>query len=210
MSSAADFIPAEPTLESTLESLARAAKGCRGCPRWRRGTQTVFGEGRASASLMLIGEQPGNEEDLSGHPFVGPAGKLLDRALEQADIERGDAYVTNVVKHFKWEQRGKRRLHSKPNAKEIGACLPWLERELDLVEPKVVLCLGATAAQALLGKSYRVTVDRGTLIPFHGRLAGGTVHPSSILRAPSDDERHAAMEAFIADLRVIAKALRAR
>ena len=195
--------------DAELKALAREAKGCRRCPLWKTGTQTVFGEGRARSPLVLVGEQPGNDEDLAGHPFVGPAGKLLDRALAEAEIDRGDAYVTNVVKHFKWEQRGKRRLHSKPNAKEIGACLPWLEEELKLLQPKVLLCLGATAAQALLGKKFKVTQQRGQLIPYEGRLAGGTVHPSSILRAPSDEARHEAYAAFVADLRVVARALAA-
>lgn len=195
--------------DAELKALAREAKGCTRCPLYKTGTQTVFGEGRAKARLVLVGEQPGNDEDLAGHPFVGPAGKLLDRALAEAEIDRKDAYVTNVVKHFKWEQRGKRRLHSKPNAKEIGACLPWLEEELRLLSPKVLLCLGATAAQALLGKKFKVTQQRGQLIPYAGTLAGGTVHPSSILRAPSDEARHEAYAAFVQDLRVVAKALAA-
>jgi DNA polymerase len=157
---------------------------------------------------MLVGEQPGNDEDLEGLPFVGPAGKLLDRGLTAAGIARADAYVTNVVKHFKWEQKGKRRLHSKPNAREIGACLPWLEAELDLVKPRVLLCLGATAAQALLGRDFRVSRDRGVLARSRwAALTGATVHPSSILRARTDEERHAAMEGFVTDLRVVARAL---
>jgi uracil-DNA glycosylase len=205
MGSASEFIPPRPT----LKSLERAAAGCTACPLYKTGTQTVFGAGQKSARLVLVGEQPGNEEDLAGEPFVGPAGKLLDRALESADIDRGDAYVTNVVKHFKWVAKGKRRLHSKPNAKEIGACLPWLEEELKLLQPKVLLCLGATAAQALLGKGFKVTQQRGVLIPFRqsAMLAGATVHPSSILRAPSDEDRHAAMELFVKDLKVVARAL---
>jgi uracil-DNA glycosylase len=192
-----------------MDEVVQQARGCRRCPLWERGTQTVFGAGQLSARLMMVGEQPGNDEDLAGAPFVGPAGKLLDRALESAGIARSDAYVTNVVKHFKWTQKGKRRLHSKPNAKEIGACLPWLERELELVRPQVLLCLGATAAQALLGKRFRVTKERGHLMPSKwAPLAGATVHPSSILRAPSDEQRHEALEAFVADLRIVAAALK--
>jgi uracil-DNA glycosylase len=158
---------------------------------------------------MLVGEQPGNDEDLAGTPFVGPAGKLLDRALEEAGIERDDVYVTNVVKHFKWEPRGKRRIHAKPNAIEVSACLPWLQAELDVVHPEVVVCLGATAAQALLGKTFRVTRQRGDWLsaPWAPRVMA-TVHPSSILRAPDDDTRQAEMTRFVADLRKVASALR--
>ena len=168
-----------------------AAAGCKACDLWKRGTQTVFGEGSAKAKIMFVGEQPGNEEDLAGKPFVGPAGRLLDQALERAGIDRGLAYVTNVVKHFKWEPRGKRRIHAKPNAAEITACLPWLQAEIELVRPRVLVCLGATAAQALLGRQFRVTAQRGsfvdsTLAPF----VTATVHPSSILRAPDEETRH--------------------
>lgn len=171
----------------------------------------MFGEGEAHADVMLVGEQPGNDEDLRGRPFVGPAGKLLDDALQQAGIDRAAAYVTNVVKHFKWEPRGKRRIHSKPNAGEIKACYPWLLAELELVRPKVLVCLGATAAQAILGKAFRVSVERGhfvssTLAP---RVLA-TVHPSSILRTTSDDERRREMRAFVADLENVAAFLRAR
>jgi uracil-DNA glycosylase family protein len=198
-------VPPRPT----LEKLKAAAAHCQACPLYKTGTQTVFGEGLITARLVLVGEQPGNQEDLQGRPFVGPAGALLDKALVQAGIDRRDAYVTNVVKHFKWEARGKRRLHSKPNAKEIGACLPWLEAELDLLKPAVLLCLGATAAQALLGKSFKVTKERGKLMPSHlAPLIGATVHPSSILRAPDDDARHREFDHFVADLRVVAHALR--
>ena len=202
--SAADLIPARPD----WESLRKAAAGCRACDLWKRGTQTVFGEGIPGARLLFVGEQPGNEEDLEGHPFVGPAGRLLDRALEEAGIDRGLAYVTNVVKHFKWEPRGKRRIHAKPNAVEIAACLPWLEAELHLVDPRVLVCLGATAAQALLGRQFRVTQSRGQWV--ESPLAPyvmATVHPSSILRAPDDTTRHAEMTRFIADLRVVKSAL---
>jgi DNA polymerase len=168
----------------------------------------VFGEGRRAARVMLVGEQPGNEEDLAGQPFVGPAGRILDQALAEAGIERKRTYVTNVVKHFKWEPRGKRRIHVKPNAAEIQACLPWLRGELEAVEPEALVCLGATAAQALLGKAFRVSVSRGTFVPSPlARLVLATVHPSSILRERDDDARHAAMGRFIADLAVVARAL---
>ncbi len=205
--SAAALIPAE----LTWQALHDAAGGCKACDLWERGTQTVFGEGAAGASVMLVGEQPGNDEDLAGHPFVGPAGRLLDRALEEAGIDRRQAYVTNVVKHFKWEPRGKRRIHAKPNAVEIAACVPWLEAELELVKPRVLICLGATAAQALLGRQFRVTEQRGKFVesplaPF----VMATVHPSSILRAPDDDARHREMERFIADLRTVAAVLHAK
>jgi DNA polymerase len=202
--SAADFIPERPT----LSKLREAAKDCRGCHLWKIGTQTVFGEGGRHAPLMLVGEQPGNEEDLSGHPFVGPAGKLLDRALADAGIDRSAVYVTNVVKHFKWEPRGKRRIHKKPNAAEIGACRPWLDAEIALVKPRVIVCLGATAAQALLGRQFRVTAHRGAFVP--SPLAPrvlATVHPSSILRAPDDESRHREMKQFTNDLRTAARAL---
>ena len=195
----------------TLASLRDEARGCRACPLWQRGTQTVFGEGAAHARAMLVGEQPGNDEDLEGRPFVGPAGKLLDRALEEAGIDRRLTYVTNVVKHFKWEPRGKRRIHAKPNASEIGACRPWLEAELELIRPEVLVCLGATAAQALLGRQFRVSVDRGKLVP--SPLAPkvlATIHPSAILRAPDDETRHVEMKRFVADLRVAAAALKRR
>jgi DNA polymerase len=194
-----------------MKSLRAAAAGCRGCPLFQRATQTVFGDGKSSARLVLVGEQPGNDEDLAGRPFVGPAGRLLDRALEAAGIERTDTYVTNVVKHFKWEPRGKRRLHQKPNAREIGACLPWLEKELELTKPAVLVCLGATAAQAILGKTFRVTQQRGR--PFVTPLAGhtiATIHPSSILRQRTDDDRDREMARFVADLQVAAALLNHR
>jgi uracil-DNA glycosylase len=198
--SAADFLPEH----RSLASLREAAAGCRGCALWMRGTQTVFGEGPRRARVMLVGEQPGNDEDLAGKPFVGPAGRILDRALEAAGIARDDVYVTNVVKHFKWEPQGKRRIHAKPNQIEISACLPWLEAELELVKPVVLVCLGATAAQALLGAKFRVTKQRGEWVP--ARWAArvmATVHPSVILRAPDDAARHAEMDRFIADLKHI-------
>ena len=205
--SAAALIPAE----LTWPNLHDAAAGCRACPLWERGTQTVFGEGATQARVMFVGEQPGNEEDLAGHPFVGPAGRLLDEALEEAGIDRSQSYVTNVVKHFKWEPRGKRRIHAKPNAVEIAACVPWLEAELEVVKPRVLVCLGATAAQALLGRQFRVTQDRGKWIesPLAPHVMA-TVHPSSILRSPDSETRRAEMAHFIADLRPVAQALQAR
>ena len=205
--SAADFLPEY----RTLATLREAAAGCRGCPLWTRGTQTVFGEGPKRARVMMVGEQPGHEEDLAGKPFVGPAGRVLDRALEAAGIARGDVYVTNVVKHFKWGAKGKRRIHAKPNRMEIAACLPWLEAELDIVKPAVLVCLGATAAQALLGPKFRVTKQRGQWVP--ARWAPhvmATVHPSAILRAPDDAARHAETERFVADLKRIPPVLAAR
>jgi len=185
-----------------------AAKACQACDLYKHATQTVFGEGAPKASLMLIGEQPGDAEDLSGHPFVGPAGKLLDRALEEAGIDRSAVYVTNVVKHFKWEPRGKRRIHKKPNAREISACRPWLEIEIQLVKPFAIVCLGATAAQALLGRQFKVTARRGQAIPSPlARLVIATVHPSSLLRAPDDETRRRETKRFIGDLRKVARAL---
>ena len=198
--SAADFLPAR----KTLPSLREAARACRGCDLYRLGTQTVFGEGARHARMVLIGEQPGDKEDLAGRPFVGPAGKLLDQAMTEAGIDRADAYVTNIVKHFKWEPRGKRRIHKKPNALEIAACTPWFEAEVKALRPEVVVCLGATAAQALLGSAFKVTKQRGEAI--HGTrwapVVMATVHPSSILRAPDAEARRREMESFIADLKV--------
>jgi DNA polymerase len=190
---------------STLRSLREAAAGCRACDLWERSTQTVFGEGAQRARVMFVGEQPGNDEDLKGHPFVGPAGRILDRALEQAGFDRASVYVTNVVKHFKWEPRGKRRIHAKPNAQEIHACRPWLDAELQLVKPDVIVCLGATAAQALLGRAFRVSRDRGQMLksPLAGAVTA-TVHPSSIVRAPDDEARHAEMRRFVDDLKRVA------
>ena len=200
----AELLPPRPTLRTVRE----ISRGCKACDLYKRGTQTVFGEGPPKAEIMLVGEQPGDAEDLAGHPFVGPAGKLLDRALEEAGIDRSTVYVTNVVKHFKWEPRGKRRIHAKPNAGEIGACRPWLETEIALVKPRVLVCLGATAAQALLGRQFKVTQQRGTFVESTlAPLVSATVHPSSILRAPDDDSRREEMRAFVADLRKIAKNL---
>ena len=188
----------------TLRTLKSAARGCRACHLWRRATQTVFGEGTATADVMLVGEQPGNEEDLDGHPFVGPAGRLLTEALEQAGIPRERTYVTNVVKHFKWEPRGKRRIHKKPNAGEIGACRPWLDSEIAVVHPRIIVCLGATAAKALLGASFKVSVDRGRFVESPlAPLVTATVHPSSILREPDSNARRDAMRAFVKDLKKV-------
>jgi len=201
---AENLIPEKPT----ITSLQEAAADCQACDLWERGTQTVFGEGGRRAKIMLIGEQPGNEEDLQGKPFVGPAGRLLDEALEQAGIDRREAYVTNVVKHFKWEARGKRRIHKKPNSTEIEACRPWLEAEIATVKPAVIVCLGATAAQALLGKQFRVTKQRGEFIPSPlAPFVMATVHPSSILRAPDEQARNEEMLHFIEDLERIAQVL---
>ena len=191
-----------------LDELKQAAAGCTACPLHERGTQTVFGEGRTGARVMLVGEQPGDQEDLKGRPFVGPAGQLLDWALEKAGIDRSEAYVTNVVKHFKWVPRGKRRIHSKPSSMEIKACLPWLEAELEAVRPEVIVLLGATAAQALLGASFRVTRERGNFV--RSNLAPhvmATVHPSSLLRIEDDAERKDAIREFVRELRKVAEVL---
>ena len=199
---------AEPPPQASLSALRAAAASCTACPLYANATQTVFGEGPASAALMLVGETPGDREDLAGQPFVGPAGALLDRCLEEAGIERRDAYVTNVVKHFKWTPRGKRRLHAKPNAAEIRACRPWLEAELRAVKPKVLLCLGATAAQALLGAQFRVSRSRGIEIASDwAPHVLATIHPSALLRA-DDATREAEIARFIADLRVVASLLK--
>lgn len=195
-------------LEASLVELQETAKNCKACDLWKNATQTVFGEGMPSAKIMLIGEQPGDQEDLQGKPFVGPAGKLLDSALVEAGIDRKTVYVTNAVKHFKWEPRGKRRIHKKPNAAEIAACRPWLDAEIAALQPKVIVCLGATAAQTLFGHDFRVTLHRGeflksTLAPF----VMATVHPSSILHAPDEETRHEELKRFIADLKKILRAI---
>ena len=193
---------------SPLEQVRLAAAECKACHLWRCGTQTVFGEGTETAELMLVGEQPGDREDLAGRPFVGPAGRLLNAALEHAGIDRSTVYVTNAVKHFKWEARGKRRLHKRPDAAEVAACRPWLDKEIDLVQPRVVVCLGATAAQALLGRAFRVTTQRGEVFPQPaGHVITATVHPSSILRAPDAGARETELAAFTEDLRQVAKHL---
>jgi len=207
LTTAAPLVPLNPT----VPKLAEAARGCKACDLWKRGTQTVFGEGNSKARVMFIGEQPGDKEDLLGRPFVGPAGKLMDKCLEAAGIDRSEVYVTNAVKHFKWEPRGKRRIHKKPNAIEIAACHPWLEAEIAVVRPQVIVCLGATAAQALLGRDFKVSQQRGNfvsskLVP----LVMATVHPSSMLRAPDEETRHRQIERFTAEMRVIAQALRER
>ena len=199
-----DLLPDRPTLPKVRD----VARECKACDLYKTGTQTVFGEGPSRAELMFVGEQPGDAEDIAGHPFVGPAGKLLDRALEQAGIDRSLVYVTNVVKHFKWEPRGKRRIHKKPNAAEISACRPWLEVEIAMVKPRILVCLGATAAQALLGRSFKVSQQRGEFLDSPlAPIATATVHPSSILRAPDDEARRLEMEEFVTDLEKIAAEL---
>ncbi|MGZ4844691.1 MAG: UdgX family uracil-DNA binding protein [Candidatus Angelobacter sp.] len=194
-------IPDKPT----LPALRAAAAGCKACDLWKLGTQTVFGEGSETALVMMVGEQPGDKEDLQGRPFVGPAGVVLDKALAAAGIERKDVYVTNIVKHFKWEPRGKRRLHKKPNALEISACRPWLDAEINAVKPQVLVLLGATAAQGIMGRLFRVTQHRGQWLESNiAPLVLTTVHPSSILRAPDDESRHNEMRRFVADLKKVA------
>ncbi|PYX52799.1 MAG: uracil-DNA glycosylase [Acidobacteria bacterium] len=204
MHTSAQLIPST----RSVATLRRAAATCQACDLWKMATQTVFGEGPAKASIMFVGEQPGDLEDRSGHPFVGPAGKLFDRALAETGIQRSNVYVTNVVKHFKWSpaERGKRRIHKKPRYSEIEACRPWLDAELAVIKPKVLVCLGASAAQALLGKDFRVSRDRGKLV--NSNLAPhvlATVHPSSILRAQDDESRRLQLQAFIEDLRQVAR-----
>ena len=199
---ARDLVPNEPT----IAGLREAAAECTACPLYRNATQTVFGEGPERAVVMLVGEQPGDAEDIAGHPFVGPAGKLLDRCLAEAGIDRSRAYVTNAVKHFKWVPRGTRRIHSKPSAIEIEACFPWLEAEIAAVAPRVIVALGATAAQALFGRAFRVTRDRGRLVPSNlAPYALATVHPSALLRAPDEETRHREIRRFIEDLRKVAE-----
>jgi uracil-DNA glycosylase len=202
--SARNFLPEH----LDLESLRKASESCRGCDLYLNATQTVFGEGQKSASILFIGEQPGDQEDLAGKPFVGPAGRLLDACMEEAGIDRKAAYVTNAVKHFKWEPRGKRRIHKKPTVREMTACRPWLDAEIKVVKPKLLVCLGATAAQSLLGSTFRVTQHRGKLM----QLAGyppilATVHPSSILRAQTDEDRERERSLFIEDLTKVAQAM---
>src|SRR3954470_22129977 len=193
---------------STLKDLRAAAAGCRGCHLWRGATQTVFGEGLKKSRVMLVGEQPGDREDRAGAPFVGPAGRELDRGLEAAGIVRADAYVTNVVKHFKFEERGRRRIHQTPKKFEIDACKPWLEEELSVVKPEALVLLGATAAKALLGASFRVTRHRGEMLDSElAPLVAATIHPSAILRAPDDESRHAERRGFAEDLQTVARAL---
>jgi uracil-DNA glycosylase family protein len=196
-------IPPEPT----IDKLRVAAADCQACDLWKTGTQTVFGEGSSKGRVMLVGEQPGDQEDIQGHPFVGPAGKVLDQALAAAGIDRKETYVTNAVKHFKWEPRGKRRIHKKPNSMEITACKPWIEAEIEVLQPAVIVCLGATAAQALLGRQFKVSTQRGVWIPSPlAPFVMATVHPSSLLRAPDDETRRREMERFIEDLKLVHKA----
>jgi uracil-DNA glycosylase len=191
----------------TIAGLRRDAADCRNCDLWKRATQTVFGEGPARARVMLVGEQPGDEEDLSGRPFVGPAGRLLDQALAEAGIDRARVYVTNAVKHFKWVPKGKRRLHEKPRLSEIEACHPWIEGEVAALQPRLIVCLGATAAQAIISRAFRVTRDRGTFVDSPLGPAFATVHPSSVLRARDDETRRAERARFVADLRKVAERL---
>jgi DNA polymerase len=191
----------------SLTGLRRAASGCRGCELWRDATQTVFGEGRADAQMVLVGEQPGDQEDRRGHPFVGPAGKVLDRALETAGVDPVGVYTTNVVKHFKWEPRGKRRIHKTPSRWEVAACRPWLAAELDALTPRVVVLLGATAAQAVFGPSFRVTRERGRAREGLGGIATvATIHPSAVLRAP-DENRQGELDGLVRDLQAAAALL---
>jgi uracil-DNA glycosylase len=201
---------AEPFLPRvlTIPALHVAAKRCEGCPLYQRATQTVFGEGPENARIMMIGEQPGDQEDRQGRPFVGSAGKLLDRALGDAGVDRSEVYVTNAVKHFKWVERGKRRIHQKPNAAEIQACRPWLEAEISVTKPDLIVCLGATAAQALMGKAFRVTADRGKFFDTPWGSLTATVHPSSLLRIKEEDERRSEYQRFVQDLESVARKLR--
>jgi DNA polymerase len=202
---AADYLPDR----RTLPALREAVQSCQGCALYERATQAVFGEGRAHARVMMVGEQPGDEEDVAGHPFVGPAGRLLDQMMEAAGLARDQVFVTNAVKHFKWTPRGKRRMHQKPSSSEVGACRPWLEAELAAIEPEVLIVLGATASQSLLGRAFRVTQARGAL--FASRWAPhtlATVHPSSLLRIPDQEERRAARREFVRELALVAEVLR--
>jgi uracil-DNA glycosylase len=201
---AAGFVPERPT----VPALREAAQHCKGCDLYRHATQAVMGEGPKASHLMMVGEQPGNDEDIAGRPFVGPAGKLLDRALAEAGIDRADVYVTNAVKHFKFEERGKRRLHKKPRVTEVRACRPWLEAEVSVIHPQVIVCLGATAAQSVLGPSYRLTKERGKFVQYPwARYVTATVHPSSILRAPDEEQRHVQYREFVRDLKRVRQVL---
>src|SRR5262245_30270005 len=202
---AAPLIPPDPS----IENLRLAAANCRACDLWKTGTQTVFGEGGGTKPrVMFVGEQPGDQEDIQGRPFVGPAGKILDKALAEAGIDRKEVYVTNAVKHFKWEPRGKRRIHKKPNSMEIAACKPWLEAEIEVLHPDVIVCLGATAAQALLGRQFKVSTQRGVWVPSpYAPFVMATVHPSSLPRAPNDETRRREIRRFIDDLKLVHKAL---
>lgn len=201
--SAADFFPNR----FTLEDLAVAARSCKGCDLYRDATQTVFGEGEDKATLMFVGEQPGDMEDRQGRPFVGPAGRLLDKALAEARIPRAQVYVTNAVKHFRFIQRGKRRLHQKPVVRQVMACRPWLEAEIDVIHPKVIVCLGATGAQAMIGRNVRVTQERGKFIPMDSREVFITIHPSAILRLRESGEREAEYKRFVAEMKLVQRKL---
>lgn len=197
---AAEFVPAR----KTLRALQHAVQECHGCDLYRYATQAVFGEGPVSSHIMMIGEQPGNEEDIQGHPFVGPSGKLLDRALADAGIDRREVYVSNAVKHFKFEERGKRRIHKKPSISEIKACRPWLEAEVTLIKPEVIICLGATATQAILGPAYRLTKERGKFVTHAwAPHVTATIHPSAVLRAPDSAQRHQEYSSFVDDLKKV-------
>src|SRR5213079_3575210 len=203
--------PATPPATSSLAEVREAARECTACHLYKRATQTVFGEGPKDAPIMLVGEQPGDYEDVAGKPFVGPAGKIMDRALEEAGIDRSHIYVTNAVKHFKWEPRGKRRIHQKPSSRDIAACRPWLEAELRLVEPKLVVCLGSTAGQTIFGPSFRVTKERGKVLSSRfAQKVVATVHPSSLLRQPDEESREREYKNFVSDLRVAVKAAEAK
>jgi DNA polymerase len=202
--SAADFLPQR----RTLPALSKAAAHCEGCPLFARATQTVFGDGPSDARVIMVGEQPGDKEDVEGKPFVGPAGALLDRALEDAGIDRGTVYVTNAVKHFKWTPRGKRRLHAKPTAREMAACRPWLEAELEVIEPDVLVCLGATASQSLLGRQFRISKQHGRWVESNwASWTIATYHPSALLRAPDEDKRRQMYDELVDDLRIVADKL---
>jgi DNA polymerase len=203
--SAAPFVPNS----RSLRTLSAAAEGCRGCDLYKEATQVVFGEGPKTARVMFVGEQPGDQEDRQGEPFVGPAGALLDKALENAGIRRSDVYLTNAVKHFKWEARGKRRIHKKPRISEVKACRPWLEAELRAVKPTVIVCLGATAAQSVLGPQFKLMQNRGKVFPSElGDRVIATIHPSAVLRAPDSEGRRLAYESLVADLKVVARSMR--
>jgi uracil-DNA glycosylase family protein len=207
MGSAADFLPKR----TTLGAMREAVQDCRGCDLYEDATQAVFGEGPEQARVVMVGEQPGDKEDIAGRPFVGPAGAMLDKAIEDSGLIRDDVYITNVVKHFRFEPRGKRRIHKKPSAEQIRACMPWLEAELSRVGPEVLVLLGATAAQAILGRSFRVTQQRGEFIESPlAPLVTATIHPSAILRTDTDEERQEAFDGFVRDLRIVARALKAR
>jgi uracil-DNA glycosylase len=203
--SAAEFLPSR----LTLEDLRIAAKSCKGCELYKDATQTVFGGGAETASVMFVGEQPGDVEDREGHPFVGPAGRLLDKALSEAGIPRREVYVTNAVKHFKFIQRGKRRLHQKPLIRQVMACRPWLEAEIEVIQPKVIVALGGTAAQTVLGRSVRVMQERGHFIPVESREAFITIHPSAILRLRESGERHEEFGRFVAEMKMVLQKLKA-